>query len=71
MSLIEIGKKYPTSKNISGFIEIYEEYFNILHNPIKRIGSKNHPIPSSIELEKDCLPQPKDIEQSIKKLLKK
>ena len=30
MSLIEIGKKYPTSKNISGFIEIYEEYFKTL-----------------------------------------
>ena len=30
MTLIEIGKKYPTSKNISGFIEIYEEYFKTL-----------------------------------------
>ena len=27
MSLIEIGKKYPSSKNISGFIELYEKYF--------------------------------------------
>ena len=30
MSLIEIGKKYPTSKNVSGFIEIYEEYFKTI-----------------------------------------
>jgi pyruvate/2-oxoglutarate/acetoin dehydrogenase E1 component len=48
---------------------IYEAYFDILDKPIKRIGSKNHPIPSSIELEKDCLPQRKDVEQSIKELL--
>ena len=28
MSLIEIGKKYPSSKNISGFIQLYEKYFS-------------------------------------------
>ena len=28
MTLIEIGKKYPTSKNNSGFIELYQKYFN-------------------------------------------
>ena len=27
MNLIEIGKKYPSSKNISGFIKLYEQYF--------------------------------------------
>ena len=27
MNLIEIGKKYPSSKNISGFIQLYEQYF--------------------------------------------
>ena len=27
MNLIEIGKKYPSSKNISGFIELYQKYF--------------------------------------------
>ena len=27
MSLIEIGKKYPSSKNISGFIQLYEKQF--------------------------------------------
>ena len=27
MNLIEIGKKYPSSKNISGFIELYDKYF--------------------------------------------
>ena len=32
MDLIQIGKKYPTSKNISGFLEIYEEYFTALRN---------------------------------------
>ena len=26
-NLIDIGKKYPTSKNITGFLEIYERYF--------------------------------------------
>ena len=26
-SLIEIGKKYPSSKNRFGFIQIYEKYF--------------------------------------------
>ena len=30
MSLIEIGKKYPTSKNNSGFIELYQKYFSQL-----------------------------------------
>jgi hypothetical protein len=30
MNLFNIGKKYPTSKNITGFIEIYEFYFNQL-----------------------------------------
>ena len=30
MSLIEIEKKYPTGKNVSGFIEIYEKYFSHL-----------------------------------------
>ena len=25
--LIEIGKKYPTSKNVTGFLKIYENYF--------------------------------------------
>tara|TARA_Y100000294_G_C8550717_1_gene335175 strand:+ start:1267 stop:1950 length:684 start_codon:yes stop_codon:yes gene_type:complete len=28
MSLIEIGKKYPTNKNTSGFIELYQKYFS-------------------------------------------
>ena len=28
MTLIEIGKKYPSSKNISGFIQLYEKYFS-------------------------------------------
>ena len=32
MDLIQIGKKYPTSKNYSGFIEIYEKYFSPLKN---------------------------------------
>ena len=26
-SLIQIGKKYPTNKNISGFMELYETFF--------------------------------------------
>ena len=25
--LIEIGKKYPSSKNVTGFLKIYETYF--------------------------------------------
>ena len=28
MNLIEIGKKYPSSKNISGLILLYEKYFS-------------------------------------------
>ena len=27
MDLINIGKKHPTSKNVSGFIELYQKYF--------------------------------------------
>ena len=27
MNLVEIGKKYPSSKNISGFIQLYDKYF--------------------------------------------
>ena len=30
--LIEIGKKYPTNKNKSGFIEIYQKYLNDFRN---------------------------------------
>ena len=30
MSLLEIGKKYSSTKNISGFIELYEKYFSRL-----------------------------------------
>jgi len=32
MNLIEIGKKYPSSKNISGFIELYQKYFSSYRN---------------------------------------
>ena len=31
-SLIEIGKKYPSSKNRFGFIQIYEKYFDKIRN---------------------------------------
>ena len=44
MSLIEIGKKYPSSKNISGFIQLYEKYFTSLKNlkiNILEIGIEN------------------------------
>ncbi len=32
MNLLEIGKKYPSTKNISGFIELYEKYFSKYQN---------------------------------------
>ena len=44
MSLIDIGKKYPSSKNISGFIELYEKYFSSLKDlkiNILEIGIEN------------------------------
>lgn len=44
MSLIEIGKKYPSSKNISGFIQLYEKYFISLKDSqinILEIGIEN------------------------------
>ena len=44
MSLIDIGKKYPSSKNISGFIQLYEKYFSSLKNSkinILEIGVEN------------------------------
>ncbi len=44
VSLIEIGKKYPSSKNISGFIQLYEKYFFSLKNSkinILEIGIEN------------------------------
>ena len=28
MNLVEIGKKYPSNKNISGFIQLYDKYFS-------------------------------------------
>jgi len=28
MKLVEIGKKYPSSKNVSGFIQLYDQYFS-------------------------------------------
>ena len=44
MNLIEIGKKYPSSKNISGFIQLYEKYFTGLKDleiNILEIGVEN------------------------------
>ena len=44
MSLIDIGKKYPSSKNISGFIQLYEKYFSLLKDfkiNILEIGVEN------------------------------
>lgn len=44
MNLIEIGKKYPSSKNISGFIQLYEKYFTPLRDSkinILEIGVDN------------------------------
>ena len=44
MSLIEIGKKFPSSKNISGFIQLYEKYFSSFRNSkinILEIGVDN------------------------------
>ena len=44
MSLIDIGKKYPSSKNISGFIQLYEKYFSSLRDSkinILEIGIEN------------------------------
>tara|TARA_Y100001980_G_C14398964_1_gene195821 strand:- start:29 stop:727 length:699 start_codon:yes stop_codon:yes gene_type:complete len=44
MSLIEIGKKYPSSKNISGFIDLYQKYFTPLKDKkinILEIGVDN------------------------------
>ena len=44
MNLIEIGKKYPSSKNISGFIQLYEKYFEPFRNlkiNILEIGVEN------------------------------
>ncbi len=42
--LIKIGKKYPSNKNISGFIELYEKYFAPFRNSkinILEIGVEN------------------------------
>ena len=44
MNLIDIGKKYPSSKNISGFIQLYEKYFEPFRNlkiNILEIGVEN------------------------------
>lgn len=44
---------------------LYNNNFNKLSAPIIRIGAKEHPIPSSIELERNCLPQTEDIESAL------
>ena len=44
MNLIEIGKKYPSSKNISGFIQLYQKYFSSFKDSkinILEIGVEN------------------------------
>ena len=44
MNLIDIGKNYPSSKNISGFIQLYEKYFEpfrYLKINILEIGVEN------------------------------
>ena len=44
MNLFEIGKKYPTNKNISGFVDIYDFYFKNLKDKkinILEIGVDN------------------------------
>ena len=43
-TLVEIGKKYPTSKNVTGFLEIYEIFFKNLRDKeinILEIGVDN------------------------------
>jgi len=43
-NLIEIGKKYPSSKNVTGFLKIYETYFKELKEReinILEIGVEN------------------------------
>jgi hypothetical protein len=56
MTLFEIGKKYPTNKNISGFVHIYESYFNSLKEKkinILEIGVDNG---DSLRLWRDYFP---------------
>lgn len=45
--------------------QIYETAFNDLVKPIVRVGAKETPIPSSMPLEEEVLPQVKDIEAAI------
>ncbi len=48
-----------------------EDAFEDLDAPIYRIDEKDCPIPFSPKLEKVILPQEKDIEEAVEKLLKK
>lgn len=45
--------------------QVYENIFEILIKPIRRIGAKDLPIPSSRILEEENLPQVSDIERAI------
>ena len=49
---------------------ISENSFDYLETPIVRIGAKDYPIPSSINLEKLVLPQVNDIEKIIRNMIK-
>jgi len=45
---------------------IAEECFRDLHAPVRRVGALDAPIPFSLELEKEVLPQPGDITAAVR-----
>ena len=47
---------------------IVEEAFDYLDAPIKRLSSKDVPMPYALNLEKQCLVQPNDIVQAVKEV---
>lgn len=45
--------------------QVYEDCFDILIKPIKRLGAKDSPVPSAKTLEVEMLPQVRDVEDAI------
>ena len=49
---------------------VQEKYFGLLESPVKRIGSKDLPIPSAKHLESMVLPRKDDLRKEIEGMCK-
>ncbi len=63
----EATRSYGWGAEIAARIQ--EEAFDDLDAPVQRVGAEDVPVPYNLNLEKEMLPQTKDIIQGVKKSL--